>query len=44
MQNNFISDKNFKDTRTAYSASKPVEICMGSETENGIDTLFNKIL
>ena len=30
MQNNFISDKNFEDTRTIYSASKPVEIFMGS--------------
>ena len=44
MQNNFISDKNFKYTPTAYSASKPVGIFMGSDTENGIDTLFNKIL
>ena len=26
MQNNFISDKDFKDTRTIYSASQPVEI------------------
>ena len=25
-QNNFISDKDFKDTRTIYSASQPVEI------------------
>ena len=44
MQNNFISDKNFEDTRTIYSASKPVEIFMGSDTENIIDTLFNTIL
>ena len=44
MQNNFISDKNFEDTRTIYSASKPVEIFMGSGTENAIDTLFNTIL
>ena len=44
MQNNFIFDKNFKDTRTIYSASKPVEIFMGSDTENAIDTLFNTIL
>ena len=41
MQNNFISDKNFKDIRTIYSASKAVEIFMGSDTENAIDTLFN---
>ena len=44
MQNNFISDKNFEDTRTVYSASKPVEIFMGSDTKNGIDSLFNAIL
>ena len=44
MQSNFISDKDFEDTRTIYSASKPVEIFMGSDTENAIDTLFNTIL
>ena len=44
MQNNFISDNNFEDTRTLYSASKPVEIFMGSDTENCIDTLFNTLL
>ena len=44
MQNNFISDKNFQDTRTIHSASKPVQISMGSDTENTIDTLFNTLL
>ena len=44
MRNNFISVKDFEDTRTIYSASKPVEIFMGSDTENAIDTLFNTIL
>ena len=44
MQNNFISDKDFKDTRTVYSASKPVEIFMGSDTNENIDKLFNTIL
>ena len=44
MQNNFISDKTFEDTRTVYSASKPVETFMGSDTKNAIDTLFNTIL
>ena len=44
MQNNFISDKKFEDTRTIYAASKPVEIFMGSNTENAVDTLFNAIL
>ena len=44
MQNNFISDKDFEDTCTINSASKPVEIFMGSDTENTIDTLFNTVL
>ena len=44
MQNNFISDKDFEDTWTIYSASKPVEIYMGSDTENDIYMLFNTIL
>ena len=44
MQNNFISDKDFKDTQTVYSASKPVEIFMGSDTNENIDKLFNTIL
>ena len=44
MQNKFISAKDFEDTRNIYSASKPVEIFMSSDTENIIDTLFNTIL
>ena len=44
MQNSCISTKNFEETRTIYSASKPVEIFMGSDTEDVIDTLFNTIL
>ena len=46
IRNNFISVKNFEDTCTIYSASKPVETVMGSNTENiiDIDTLFNTIL
>ena len=44
IKNNFISVKDFENTRTIYSASKPVEIVMGSNTENIIDTLFNTIL
>ena len=43
MQNNFISDKDLQDTRTIYSASESVEIFMGSDTANTIDTLFNTI-
>ena len=44
MKNNFIFVKDFEDTLTIYSASKPVEIFMGSDTENIIDTLFDTIL
>ena len=44
MQNNFISDKEFEDTQTIYSASKAIEVQMVSDTENFIDTLFNKSL
>ena len=44
MQNNFFSDKYFEDTCTIYSTSKPVEIFMGSDIENAIDTLVNTIL
>ena len=44
MKNSFIFVKDFEDTRTIYSASRPVEIFMGSDAENIIDTLFNKIL
>ena len=43
MQNNFLSVKSFEDTRSRYSASKPVDIFMGSDTENAIDKLFNKL-
>ena len=44
MHNNFISDKDFEDTQTIYSASKATEVDMESDTENVIDTLFNTIL
>ena len=44
MQNSCISTRNFEETRTIYSKSKPVEIFMGSDTEDVIDTLFNTIL
>ena len=44
IQNNFISTKNFEDTCTVYSSSKPVEVFMGSDTSNAIDRLFNTIL
>ena len=44
MQINCISTKDFEDTRTIYSASKPVEVFMGSDTNNVIDRLFNTTL
>ena len=44
MQNSCISTKNFEETRTLYSKSKPVEIFMGSDTEDVIDTLSNILL
>ena len=44
IKNNLISVKDFEDNQTMYSASKPVEIFTGSDTENIIDTLFNTIL
>ena len=44
IQNNCIFTKNFEDTCTVYSSSKPVEVFMGSDTSNAIDRLFNTIL
>ena len=44
IKNNCISVKDFEDTRITYSASRPIEICMGSDTENIFDALFNTIL
>ena len=38
MKNNCISTKNFEDTCTVYSASKPVKVFMGSNTDDAIDT------
>ena len=43
-KDNFISVKDFEDNRIIFLASKPVEIFMGSDTENIIDTLFNTTL
>ena len=44
MQNNCISVKNFEGTRTMYSESKPVEIFIGSDTDDAIDWLFDTFL
>ena len=42
--NNCISAKDFEETRTIYSASKPVEIFMGSDTNETIDRRFDTLL
>ena len=44
IQNNCISTKNFEDTCSIYSASEPVEIFLGSDTNETIDELFNTLL
>ena len=44
IQNSCISTKSFEDRRTIHSKSEPVEIYMGSDTANVIDTLFNTLL
>ena len=38
-QNHCISTKNFEDTHSIYSASEPVEIFMGSDTNETTDKL-----
>ena len=43
MQNNCISSKNFKETRSIYSASIPLERFMGSDTDDNVDELFATI-
>ena len=44
MQNSCISTKSFEETYTIYTKSEPVEIFMGSNTEDVIDKLFNTLL
>ena len=39
-----ISIKSFNETRSMHPKSRQVEVYMGSDTENVIDTLFNTIL
>ena len=39
-----ISIKRFNETRTMHPKSKQVEVYMGSNTENVIETLFNALL
>ena len=43
-QNKCISTKYFEETRTMYSASEPVEIFMGTSTDDAIDRLFDTLL
>ena len=38
------STKSFNEKRTMHSKSKPVEIFMGNDKENVIDTIFNTLL
>ena len=44
MQNSCISTKSFEETRTIYTKNEPIEIFMGSNTEDVIDKLFNTLL
>ena len=44
MRNNCISTENFEETCTVYSASKPVEIFMGSDTNDTTHRLFDTLL
>ena len=44
MQNNCISVKNFEKTGIIFSASKPVEVFMGSNTNDLINRLFDTTL
>ena len=44
MQISCISPKSFEDKRDIFTKSEPVEIYMGSHTDNVIDTLFNTLL
>ena len=44
MLNNCISSKNFEEICSIYSASTPIEIFMGSDTDDIIDELFKTFL
>ena len=44
MQNNCISTKDFEEAPTIYSASKPVEVFMGTNAGGTIDRLFDTLL
>ena len=44
MLNNYISSKTFEEKHYIYSPYKPIEIFMGTDTEDIIDELFDTIL
>ena len=44
MEINFISSKNFKETRTMYTNSDDIDIMIGYETDKIIEELFNSLL
>ena len=44
MQNSCIYITSFEETRTLYTKSEPVEIFMGSDTNDVIDKIFNTLL
>ena len=44
MQNSCISTRSFEETRTIYTKSEPVEIFLGSNTEDVIVKVFNTLL
>ena len=44
IQNNCISTKDFEETHIMYSASKPVEIFIGSDTNDTINRLVDTLL
>ena len=41
---NFVSSKNFKETRTMHSNSDNIETMIGSETDEIIEELFESLL
>ena len=43
LQNSCISTKSFEETRTIYTKNEPIEIFMGSNTEDVIDKPFNTL-
>ena len=44
MQNSCIFTESFEENCTIYTNSEPLEIFMGSDTENVIDKPFNTLL